>query len=106
MAIELAITDETPEAAPQTGVLPPGWIAIPAEPTADELLAAQGTWLDMGWDAPTCFLARVQALIAVSRGRYAAAVSEATGQPLCGCNFFCSPGNVNPGVCRHLRPKD
>lgn len=52
------------------GVLPPGWVAIPLDPTEEQWTVAQGTLLDMSWPATTCLAARVQALIAMTRQQW------------------------------------
>lgn len=47
----LAISAPIYPAAVAPVVLPAGWVAIPLEPTAEQWRDAQGTLLDMRWDA-------------------------------------------------------
>ncbi len=75
----------TTQPAPQPAAtaayaLPPGWVAIPLEPTENEWNYAQGAFLDMSWDAVTCLAARIQELISVTRDRWAAAVAAPATQ--------------------------
>lgn len=66
-------------AARRADALPSGWVAIPLEPSENEWLEAQGTFLDAGWDAVTCFAARIQALIAITRPAWRAANGTSIG---------------------------
>ena len=69
---------KSPAAAPV--VLPAGWVAIPLEPTAEQWRDAQGTLLDVNWDAVTCFAARIQALIAITRKQWVSACAASQVQ--------------------------
>jgi hypothetical protein len=44
-----------------------GFVIMPKEPTPDQLLYAQGAMMDMSWDATTCFFARYQELMRVTK---------------------------------------
>lgn len=50
-------------------IVPSGWVAIPMDPTEEQWITAQGTLLDYNWDAVTCFAARLQTLISITRNQ-------------------------------------
>lgn len=44
-----------------------GFIIMPKVPTDDQLMFAQGAMMDMSWDAVTCFHARYQELMRLTK---------------------------------------
>ncbi len=62
---------------------PEGWVIMPIELNDYEATLAQGALLDCGWDATTCFVARYDTLIRVTKPRRDAVLAaiEAKGTP-------------------------
>lgn len=80
LAALIAEVEQAARRAPAVPV-PHGWVAIPLEPTAEEWQQAQGTLLDVNWDAVTCLAARIQTLISITRDKWSAAVAAAPQAP-------------------------